>query len=187
MCDKAGGEYLRDDEILSLMLGIIVGGNETTMMLMANLLVRLLEKRERWDAVRADPALIAKAIEESLRIDPPVIGLFRCPRHDVALQGTVIPKDAKVMYNIAAANRDPEVFDDPDDFRLDRPSSQLRKHVAFAGGNHSCLGAPLARMEMKMAFEKLIQRLPNLRFDGEQVRAAGFNVYGRVQMPMRWD
>lgn len=186
MSDKIDGEYLKDDEILSLMLGIIVGGNETTMNLIGNLLWRLLEVPERWETLKARPELLEAAIEESLRIDPPVIGLFRCPRSDVELHGQVIPKDAKVMYNIAAANRNPNIWPDPDRFRLDRPLGMLRKHVAFSAGNHTCIGAPLARMEVKAVIEKLMARMPLLRIDGQATRVAGFNVYGKASMPVRW-
>ena len=186
MCEKVDGAYLEDGEILSMMLGIIVGGNETTMNLIGNLLQRLLEVPERWAAVKADPALIDVAIEESLRIDPPVIGLFRTPRHDVTLQGTTIPKDAKVMYNIAAANRDPAMFADPDTFRLDRRLGHLRQHVAFSGGNHTCLGAPLARMEVRVVLTRLIARMPDLRLSGPSERVAGFNIFGKSRLPVRW-
>lgn len=186
MCDKIDGKYLDDNEILSLMLGIIVGGNETTMNLIGNLLARLLENRELWERLRADPSLAELAIEESLRIDPPVIGLFRSARHQTELSGCPIPKDAKVMYNIASANRNPEIWDDPDEFRLDRPIGQVRKHVAFAGGIHSCIGAPLVRMEAKVVLEKLLTRMPNLTIAGTSEAAAGFNVHGKSRMPLSW-
>lgn len=186
MCDKVDGEYLQDNEILSLMLGIIVGGNETTMNLIGNLLVRLLNDRSLWEQVRADPALVDVAIEESLRIDPPVIGLFRAARHDTQLGDVAIPAHSKVFYNIAAANRDPEIFDDADTFRLDRPKAQLLRHVAFAGGNHFCLGAPLVRMEVRAVLRRLLERMPDLQIDGEPRRAEGFNVYGWSYLPVRW-
>ena len=187
MSDKIDGEYLEDGEILSLMLGIIVGGNETTMNLIGNVLLRLLVDRERWERLRADPGLCEVAVEESLRIDPPILGNFRCPRTDVALNGTVIPKDAKIMYNIASANRDPAIWPEPDSYSLDRPIGALRKNASFAGGNHSCVGAPLARMEVRVVLEKLLARMPKLRLDGTPERAAGVNVYGWVKLPMRWD
>ncbi|MBB3982216.1 cytochrome P450 [Sphingobium fontiphilum] len=186
MCDRIDGRYLRDDEILSVMLGIIVGGNETTMNLIGNLLSRLLGDRALWEQVRADRKLVDAAIEESLRIDPPVIGLFRAARHDTTLGGVAVPAHAKVFYNIAAANRDPAIFTEPDTFRLDRPRAQMRHHVAFAGGNHSCIGEPLVRMEVRAVLNRLLDRMPDLDLDGEPRRAAGFNVCGWNYLPMRW-
>ncbi len=186
MSDRIDGEYLRDEEILSLMLGIIVGGNETTMNLLGSLLIRLLGDRALWEQVRADRSLVEVAIEESLRIDPPVIGLFRAARHDTELGGVEIPAHSKVFYNIAAANRDPAIFDDADTFRLDRPRSQLRQHVAFSGGNHFCLGAPLVRVEVRAVMNRLLDRLPDLHLQGVPQRAAGFNVYGWSYIPVRW-
>ena len=186
ICEQVDGRSFPDEEVLSMMMGIIIGGNETTMNLIGNLVWRLLEAPERWAAVKADPALIDVAIEESLRLDPPVLGMFRTPNEDIVLQGQTIPRDHKVMYNIAAVNRDPAIWEDPDEFRLDRSLASLRKHVAFSGGHHMCLGAPLARMEVRRVMEKLIARLPDLRIDGPDVRAPGMNVHGRVRMPVRF-
>jgi len=187
MCDKVNGEYISDLEILNLALGFVLGGNETTMMLMSNLLWRLLEDRQRWETVKSNPQLLEAAIEESLRLDPPVIGLFRSPRHDVELQGCPIAKDAKVMYNVVAANRNPEIWPNPDEFRLDRNRAAAKRHIAFSSGSHTCLGAPLARMEVRQVFEKLVARLPNLRMAGEPVPAPGFNIHGKVRLPVMWN
>ena len=187
ICEQIDGTPFSPAEVLSMMMGIIIGGNETTMNLIANLVWRLLEVPSRWEAIKANPDLIEAAIEESLRLDPPVLGMFRTPNEDIVLQGETIPKDHKVMYNIAAVNRDPAIWEDPEEFRLDRSLSSLRKHVAFSGGHHMCLGAPLARMEVKRVMELLIARLPNLRIDGKDTRAPGMNVHGRVHIPVRWD
>ena len=186
MCEKIDGEYLEDMEILTLMIAIIIGGNETTMSLVGNLLWRLLEVRERWMMLEADPSLIEVAIEECLRLDPPVLGMCRTPRSELALHGVSIPAEAKVLYNISAVNRDPAVWANPEEFRLDRPLSSLRRHASFGGGLHLCLGAPLARMEVKTVFEVLIRRLPNLRLAGEAVGARGFSVWGKTKLPVTW-
>lgn len=186
MSDKVNGEYLPDNEILALMMGFILGGNETTMMLINNLLWRLLQKPELWEHLKANPNLVEAAIEESLRLDPPVLGMLRAARHDTELSGIPVPEGTKVMYNIVAVNRDPSRWENPDEFRLDRPLSELRKHAAFSGGSHFCLGAPVARMEVKMVMQKLINRMPNLRLVGEPQRAPGFNIWGRSYLPLAW-
>ncbi len=186
ICDRVDGRPLNDHEIISLSMGILIGGNETTMNLICNLLWRLLEQPERWEQIKADPTLIPSAIEESLRFDSPVIGLFRNSTCPTRLQGPDIPAGSKLMYSLAAANRDPARWPNPDEFRLDRPFEQARRHVAFSGGAHACLGMGLARMEVRQVFEKLVLRLPNLRLIGPTQRAPGFNFWGRNVLPVAW-
>lgn len=186
ICDRVDDRPLSDHEIISLSMGILIGGNETTMNLICNLLWRLLEQPERWEQIKADPTLIPAAIEESLRFDSPVIGLFRNSTCPTQLQGQDIPAGSKVLYNLAAANRDPARWPNPDEFCLDRPFEQARRHVAFSGGAHACLGMGLARMEVRQVFEKLVVRLPNLRLIGPTERAPGFNFWGRNVLPVAW-
>lgn len=187
ICDKVDNRPLSEWEIISLLLSIINGGNETTMNLICNLLWRLLEKPALWEQLKANPSLIPAAVEESLRFDPPVIGMFRTTARVTTLQGVTIPEGKKVMYNIAAANRDPAIWDSPDEFRLDRDMATLRKHVSFSGGSHLCLGIHLARMEVRQVFEKLVSQLPNLRLTGQPQRAPGFNFWGQENVPVAWD
>jgi cytochrome P450 len=187
ICDKVDGRHLTEWEIISLLLSIINGGNETTMNLISNLLWRLLEKPERWEQLKANPDLIPNAVEESLRFDPPLLGMFRTTAKETELKGEVIPEGEKVMYSIAAANRDPAIWENPDEFRLDRDMATLRKHVSFSGGSHLCLGIHLARMEVRQVFEKLVERLPNLRLTGEPVIVPGFSFWGLVDLPVAWD
>jgi cytochrome P450 len=186
LCDTVDGRRLSEWEIISMLSAIVNGGNETTMNLICNLLWRLLDKPELWEQLKSNPDLVPAAIEESLRYDPPVIGMFRTAAVDTQLQGCPIPKDAKVMYNIAAANRSEEIWPEPDQFRLDRPKEDSRKHVSFSGGNHLCLGIGLARMEVKQVFEKLIVELPDLRLLAQPVRAPGFNFNGQKELMVAW-
>lgn len=186
LCDRVGERPLKKYEVLNLVSAILVGGNETTMNLICNLLWRLLEEPQRWERIKAEPTLIPLAIEESLRVDPPVIGLFRTSTCPVQLSGTDMPARSKVLYNIAAANRDPSRWDNPDEFSLDRSLPEVRQHLSFAGGAHACLGLGLARMELKQVFEKLVQRLPHLRLAGPTHRAPGFNFWGREDLPVAW-
>jgi len=166
-----------------------VGGNETTTSLITNCVWRLLQQRELWDAVCADPARLAEvAVEESLRFDAPVLGLFRTTTTPVELHGVEVPERTKVMMLFASANRDAQAWDDPDSFRLDRDLAQLRRQqLAFGAGVHFCLGAPLARLEAKVALELLATALPGLRLDGEPERIEPFLLWGKRTMPVRWD
>jgi cytochrome P450 len=152
--------------------------------LITNLVWRLLEQPARWAALRSDPALVGAAIEESLRFDPPVLGLFRTTTRDVELHGVEIPRGAKVMLHYAAANRDPEVFSDPDRFRLDRPRSEASEHLSFGLGIHFCLGAALARLEAETAIRALLEWFPRLSLEGPGERIAPFFLWGRRRLPL---
>lgn len=186
MCSRIGNDPMPDHYTLSLMLAVILGGNETTMNLLGNLLWRLLKQPELWQKLKEEPALIDAAIDESLRLDPPVLAQFRTPRHDVEIGGVTIPAGAKAMYNVLAVNHNPDIFENPTEFRLDRPPGLARKHLSFGGGLHLCVGSGLARMEAKRAFEMLIERLPRLELIGEPRRGEGFNVWGPTYLPVRW-
>jgi cytochrome P450 len=126
--------------------------------------------------------LVNRAVEEGLRYDPPVLGLYRNTTCDVELRGQTIPEGSKVMLHYAAANRDPEVYDDPHTFSLDRPPS---RHLGFGLGVHFCLGAELARMEARVALETLVRRAPDLELvnDGERIKP--FFLWGRKTLPVR--
>jgi cytochrome P450 len=180
-------------ELIGLLAQLLVGGNETTTSLITNCVWRLLEDRARlWDAVVADPALADLAVEESLRFDAPVLGLFRksvCPvAFDDGMGGTVtIPEGARVQMNYAAAGRDPALFDDPNTFRLDRNLAELRRRqLAFGSGVHFCLGANLARAEAIVAVQTLVTRFPNMRMDGDTERIAPWFLWGRHRLPVAW-
>ncbi len=188
---KAAAEAPRpieDSELLGVLSQLLIGGNETTTSLITNAVWRLCEVPERWAALVADPSLVDVAIEESLRFDSPVLGLFRMNTCPVTLHGVEIPKDSKVHMMYASANRDPAVWEDPDEFRLDRDLGDLRRrHLAFGTGVHFCLGAPLARLEARAALTALAQRLPKLRLDGPMERIAPFLLFGKHTQPVRWD
>lgn len=176
------GHSLDDEDILRVVTQLLVGGNETTTSLITNVVWRLLQNRALWERVVADPNLVNTAIEESLRFDPPVLGLYRTTTHDVELHDVRIPENAKVMLHYAAANRDPEAFDDPDTFSLDRPP---HRHLAFGLGVHFCLGSELARLEGRTALSTLIRRFPNLSLEGDGERIKPFFLWGRRRLPVR--
>jgi cytochrome P450 len=154
------GDKLSRDELVSTCFVIIGAGHETTANVLSSMVYRLLENRTLWEQLKADPSLIPAAVEEGLRYDPPIrINRPRWADRDVELSGTVIPAGEPASVWICAANRDETVFEDPDSFRLDRPNN---KHLTFSTGPHFCLGARLARLELKIALEGLLDRLPNL-------------------------
>ena len=178
---RQDGVGLTDEELLSVVNQLLVGGNETTTSLITNAVWRLLKHHSLWERLVADPSLIKVAIEESLRFDPPVLGLYRTTTKTVNIRGVEIPKDAKVMLHYAAANRDPEVFDKPNEFSLDRP---LRRHLAFGLGVHFCLGAQLARLEAGTALATLVRRCPNLQLLDDGERITPFFLWGRKHLPV---
>ena len=180
------GRPLTEFEINNSLMNLLLAGNETTTSLLTNLVWRLLEDPSRWAAVRDDRSLVGPAIEESLRFDSPVLGMFRTSLREVTLSGTTIPQKTKIQANYAAANRDPVVFTDPDEFRLDRPKEELRRHIAFGKGPHVCPGAQLSRLEADIALNALLDNFPTLRIDGPGERILPFNFWGRQRLPVAW-
>jgi cytochrome P450 len=180
------GRPLRDDEILNVCLAFLTGGQETTTNLIGNLVWRLLEEPRRWEALRADPGLIEAAIEESLRYDPPVLAHFRTSLCPVTMHGHELPAHSKLMFNITGANRDPQKFPDPESFRLDRSLAQVRQHLSFGAGVHFCLGAPIARLEARIAMRLLLERMPGLRLAGTGERVRTWMYWGRAALPVAW-
>ncbi|MGH3961559.1 cytochrome P450 [Mycobacterium sp.] len=157
------GARLTDDEIFALLLLILPAGVETTYRASGNLLVALLtEPPALWDAVRADRVLVRGAIEEALRWEPPITTVMRVAARDSELGGVAIPAGTKVSVSVAAANRDPNRYPDPDRFD---PTRTNIAHLTFGGGPHLCLGMHLARMEASVAINALLDRLPDLRLD----------------------
>jgi cytochrome P450 len=158
---RDGGDSLTEQELFSMVVLLIVAGHETTVNLIANAVLALLEHPDRLAELSRDPTRIPAAIEECLRYDGPVErALTRWAAVDVELGGQIIPRGELVVAILASANRDSERFADPDVFDLGREDT---KHVAFGRGSHYCLGAPLARLEGEIALATLLRRLPGLR------------------------
>jgi cytochrome P450 len=160
------GQPLSQQEVATILFGLLLAGHETTTNLLGNGLRRFLEQRDRWEALCGEPGLIPNAVEEVLRYDSSVIHWRRRTRIDVALSGVTIPADSDVLVAIGAANRDPRVFENPDVFDIHRRNA--RDHLSFGFGPHICLGAPLARLEARVVFEELTRRQPDLRFADDQ-------------------
>jgi cytochrome P450 len=181
------GEQLTQRHVVGFCQFLLVAGSATTTLLIGNVVHRLLRDPDQLALVRADRTLVAAAIEESLRIDAPVHGLFRTNNCPVTLHGVEIPEDSKVNMLFGSANRDPAAWIDPDRFDVTRDVADLRKrHAAFGVGIHYCLGAPLARLEAAVSLDAILSRMPDLRLDGTptSVRAAVLN--GFESLPVRW-
>ena len=183
----ADGAQMPLDEVVEMVNQLLVAGHETTTSLITNCVWRLLEDRPaRWERVVADPSLAANAVEESLRFDPPVLGLCRTNNTPTTVRGVEIPANSKAMMLYASANRDEAVFPDADKFVVDRPVLQAMKHLSFSWGVHHCLGAHLARLTGRVAVETLVRRLPDLRQAGETTRVPSPFLWGRKTLPVAW-
>ena len=156
------GVRLTDDEIFAFLLLILPAGVETTYRASGNLLVALLTEPALWDALRADRGMLRGAFEETLRWEPPITTVVRRAVRDCELGGLAIPAGTHVSVSVAAANRDPMRYPDPDRFD---PTRRNIAHLTFGGGPHLCLGMHLARMEATVAINALLDRLPDLRLD----------------------
>ncbi len=153
------GEALEDWEILGFCMLLLIAGNETTTNLMGNMLNILVDRPELWQQLRQDRSLVETVIEETLRYESPVQQLLRVTTRDVEVSGVKIPAGEMVAVFFGAANRDPQEFPNPDEFRLDR---DLRNHIGFGMGIHYCLGAPLARAEAKITLNTFLDRFPTI-------------------------
>jgi cytochrome P450 len=156
MTSRDNGQGLSDDEVIANVIITLIGGHETTTNLIASGFLTLLGRPESFEQLRTHPEIGASAVEELLRFESPVQHTARIAPADMQLGGKNIRKGSRVVAVLAAANRDPARFPDPD--RLDLLRSDNR-HVAFGWAAHFCFGASLARMEGQIAFNKLLRRL----------------------------
>jgi pimeloyl-[acyl-carrier protein] synthase len=179
---EMNGNRLTEQELIANANLLLIAGHETTTNLLGNGLLALLRHPDQLQKLREDPSLIPMAIEEMLRYDGPVQFTNRVAKEDVVLDGKTIRKGQFVFLFLAAANRDPVAFPDPNRFDIARAS---HKHVAFGLGHHFCLGAPLARLEAHIAFETLLKRLPKLRLATDKLEyGENFNLHGLKSMPV---
>ncbi|MFE2204310.1 cytochrome P450 family protein [Streptomyces rubiginosohelvolus] len=181
------GDSLSSAELVGMAFLLLVAGHETTVNLIANGVRALLDHPEQLALLRTDPGLVDGAVEEMLRYDGPVENAtFRFAREPVTVGSTVIPRDAVVLVALASADRDPDRFPAPDTFDIRR---EPQGHLAFGHGAHYCLGAPLARMEARIAIGALLERCPGLARDesgGELDWLPGLLMRGTRGLPVRW-
>jgi cholest-4-en-3-one 26-monooxygenase len=184
MSSEVDGERLSDDELVMETLLILIGGDETTRHTLSGGTEQLLRNPNQWDLLQRDPSLLPGAIEEMLRWTAPVKNMCRILTADTEFHGTALHKDEKIMLLFESANFDESVFEQPENFDIQRnPNS----HMAFGFGTHFCLGNQLARLELSLMTGRVLQRLPDLRLASDSaalpLRPANF-VSGLESMPV---
>ncbi|GAB3762109.1 cytochrome P450 [Microlunatus parietis] len=178
----AEGDKVRPEEMVPLCTLLLIAGFETTVNLIGNTTLALLKHPEAWHRVAADPDLAAAAIEETLRYDAPVQRTGRGAMEDVEIAGRIVRKGEYVVTLLGGANRDPKVFDRPARFDLDRPNAN--DHLGFSSGIHYCVGAPLAKLEARIAIQEITQRFGNLAMIKPGVRRPGSLIRGLSSFPV---
>ena len=182
---EVDGQRLSPEEVLAFFQLLIVGGQETTTNLINNAVLSLWENPEQLALLRRSPELLPSAIEETLRYRSPFQLLFRGTRRVVEMHGQTIPPGKLLFLMVGSANRDPKQFRDPHRYDITRDPNP---HLAFGHGIHFCLGAPLSRLEARIALTDLLNRLPDLELAGDsnwQPRPA-LHVYGPLKLPVRF-
>jgi cytochrome P450 len=182
---EVDGERLTSEEVLGFVQLLLVGGQETTANLINNAILCLLEHPDQLARLRAAPDLLPSAIEEVLRYRSPLQWMPRATRRDVEVHGQVIPAGKLVLPMIGSANRDRKQFADPDRFDIARDPNP---HIAFGHGIHACLGAPLARLEARIALPDLLERVKGLELAGDEPwePRQSLGVHGPSRLPVRF-
>lgn len=165
---------------------LLMAGTGSTSELLGSLVYSLLRVRERWEQVKANRRLITAAIEETLRLESPIMMVMRTCPHATQLEGVAIPPGSRILLGLASANRDEQVWTDSDEFALDRRGGA--HHLAFGFGPHFCLGAELARSQARILLETLFEHLPQLRLaDDFRYEPAGGAIHrGPARLEVCW-
>ncbi len=176
------GEKLDQLELDLFFMLLIVAGNETTRNLMSGAMVAFFDHPDQWEKLRQDRSLLPGAVEEMLRFVTPVMHFRRTVVADTELGGQALQEGDKIVFWHTSANRDESVFTDPDTFDIARSPNN---HIAFGGGGpHFCLGANLARMEIMVMFDRLLDRIPDICLDGEVQRLQSNFINGTKHIPV---
>ncbi|MEA2589990.1 MAG: hypothetical protein QOH66_2917 [Actinomycetota bacterium] len=180
------GQMLTDEEIFAFLRLLLPAGAETTYRSSSNLLFCLLTNPDQLKAVLDDRSLLPQAIEEGIRFEPPLLFIVRQAISDIELGGMSVPAGSYISVGLGAANRDPSKYKEPNRFNLLRDAKQ---HISFGSGPHMCLGMHLARMETRVALNRLFDRLPNLRLDpaAEDPHVHGLMFRSPRELPVLFD
>lgn len=183
---RDAGDRLSDDELVSTIALMFVAGYETTASMVGNAVLALLENPRQLGMLRSDPTLMPQAVEELLRYDGPVnVATLRTSVEPVDVGGVTVPADQFVLISLISANRDPDRFPEPDSLDISRP---FGGNLAFGNGIHYCLGAPLSRVEIEVALDRLLKRFPKLSLVGDPTSLRWRNsllVRGLETLPVR--
>ena len=182
------GRCLTMEELVAIVAQILTAGNETTAAAMSSAMIRLIEQPELEQRLRDHPDQIPQFVEEVLRLDSPIQGLFRRATRDTEIGGVRIPEGSIVVIKWAAANRDPAQFANPNALDLERSNS--RQHTAFGYGPHFCIGNQLARGELRIAFTQLLKRMKNFRYargSASTVRNPHYFSYSVAELHIAFD
>ncbi len=179
---KINGELIGQNELFSWAIILMTAGHETTQSTFGAIVHILAQRPDLLSRLRAEPGLLPAAIEEFLRYISPAVHFLRTPNRDVELGGKLIPAGEHLIMFYPSANRDPEVFDNPDEIILDRPAN---RHLAFGTGPHLCLGLHLARLELKIMLEQFLKRVEHIELAGEPERVFGIATGGYKHIPVR--
>jgi cytochrome P450 len=182
---ESEGDRLTRAEVIHTAAALIVPGLETTFSSLGSGLYLFAQHPEQWEMLAADPALLPTAAEEILRFAPVAPTLERIANEDIEINGLRVPRDTQVVLAVAAVNRDPELFPDPDRFDITRRPQRML-HMSFGGGRHTCLGLHIARAELQEGLRCLSQRLTALELDGEVGWSIPLGFQGPRKMPMRF-
>lgn len=180
-----GGVQLETTELASMLSVLIFAGHETTTNALGNILLLLSQHPEVWEAMRREPSRIPAVVEEGLRAAAPVVAMMRTSVAATEVGGVAVPAGARMLLLFASANRDERVFAEPDRFDPTRPN--LEQQLAFGRGIHFCVGAALARMELRVALETLAARLPALRLEAPPVFRPELVHRGPKRLEIAWD
>ncbi|RYH02123.1 cytochrome P450 [Salipiger sp. IMCC34102] len=177
-------EILTENEIRSLVFGLLLAGHETTTNAAGNIILELMRHPDQWKAIVEDPGLAKNAVEEGLRYASSVVAWRRQTKEPVTIGGVDLPAGANLLLSLASANRDPAKFDAPDTFDITR--SNAREHMAFGKGLHHCLGAPLARLELRILLEELSAAFPRMELaEDNMVFTRTLSFRGPSRLPVR--
>ncbi len=184
LATRVDGEALPDEMIVGTIRQVLVVGLIAPTVMIGSIAVHLSRHPELQAQLRADPALVPAAVDEFLRLYTPYRGFARTAVCDVTIRGRTIPAGEPIALVYASANRDPDVFADPEEFILDRPN--MKESIAFGRGPHMCIGAALGRLELIVALEELLAAAPGFALDGE-LKPTRFPEIGALSVPIRFE